>query len=512
MKITEIETFTVGAGWKNWLFVKVHTDKGIHGIGEGTLNGFIKTTEAGVHRAEAPRHRAGPAPDQRAVEAHAGQRVARRRPHPPHRDRGGRGRLLGHSGQEPRRADPPVARRPGARQRARLRQWLVPHRAHAGELSSRRPRPCWRRASRRSSSTRSAPRKASSRARNWTSPTTSAGRCATNCRGHAHPDRRACPLHRDRRAAGGAKSSPTSTSTGGRSRPRATGRRPCTRWRTARLSRWRPARCTTRSASSTRSRRGGGVNIFQPEPMSLGGIAPSMQVANLALRPWQLHRAAPERRAGGDGGVPATCGGGAELPDPGAFRRLQRRLDARPRDLASRRSIRRTGICRCPTRRASASTSTSMRSRRILRPARLSQRAMRRAGKSGRGCLTHQGTVLPERGGSARRCGRKKRNCRRLSRSTISKPRLVMVGDLASPPSRAEQLPHGAPAHLVAVDVHRGQRADELRGEVHVAVAGNGDPLRHGPAAAVALLHARRRPACRWRRRSHRCRRGARSG
>ena len=28
---------------------------------------------------------------------------------------------------------------------------------------------------------------------------------------------------------------------------------------------------------------GGGVNIFQPEPMSLGGIAPSMQVANLAL-------------------------------------------------------------------------------------------------------------------------------------------------------------------------------------------------------------------------------------
>jgi galactonate dehydratase len=28
---------------------------------------------------------------------------------------------------------------------------------------------------------------------------------------------------------------------------------------------------------------GGGVNIFQPEPMSLGGITPSLQVANLAL-------------------------------------------------------------------------------------------------------------------------------------------------------------------------------------------------------------------------------------
>ena len=49
MRITQIETFTVSAGWKNWLFVKVHTDAGIHGIGEGTLNGFIKTTEAAVH-------------------------------------------------------------------------------------------------------------------------------------------------------------------------------------------------------------------------------------------------------------------------------------------------------------------------------------------------------------------------------------------------------------------------------------------------------------------------------
>ena len=52
MKITMIETFAVGAVWKNWLFVKVHTDAGIHGIGEGTLNGFIATTEAAVHELE----------------------------------------------------------------------------------------------------------------------------------------------------------------------------------------------------------------------------------------------------------------------------------------------------------------------------------------------------------------------------------------------------------------------------------------------------------------------------
>jgi galactonate dehydratase len=52
MRITAIETFTVSAGWKNWLFVKVHTDAGLQGIGEGTLNGFIRTTEAGVRELE----------------------------------------------------------------------------------------------------------------------------------------------------------------------------------------------------------------------------------------------------------------------------------------------------------------------------------------------------------------------------------------------------------------------------------------------------------------------------
>jgi galactonate dehydratase len=49
MKITTIETISFGAGWKNWLFVRVHTDSDIYGIGEGTLNGFIRTTEAAVH-------------------------------------------------------------------------------------------------------------------------------------------------------------------------------------------------------------------------------------------------------------------------------------------------------------------------------------------------------------------------------------------------------------------------------------------------------------------------------
>jgi galactonate dehydratase len=52
MKITSLETVTVGAGWKNWLFVRVHTDQGLYGVGEGTLNGFIRTTEAAVRELE----------------------------------------------------------------------------------------------------------------------------------------------------------------------------------------------------------------------------------------------------------------------------------------------------------------------------------------------------------------------------------------------------------------------------------------------------------------------------
>src|SRR5947199_2342460 len=49
MKITEAKTYVVGNPWKNWVFVKLETDEGIYGIGEGTLNGFARTTEACIH-------------------------------------------------------------------------------------------------------------------------------------------------------------------------------------------------------------------------------------------------------------------------------------------------------------------------------------------------------------------------------------------------------------------------------------------------------------------------------
>ena len=49
MKIKDIKTYLVGNPWKNWLFVRVETDDGIHGIGEGTLGQLSRTVETAVH-------------------------------------------------------------------------------------------------------------------------------------------------------------------------------------------------------------------------------------------------------------------------------------------------------------------------------------------------------------------------------------------------------------------------------------------------------------------------------
>ncbi|MCZ6633220.1 MAG: mandelate racemase/muconate lactonizing enzyme family protein [bacterium] len=36
MKITDVKTFVVGNPWKNWIFVQLHTDEGLTGLGEAT--------------------------------------------------------------------------------------------------------------------------------------------------------------------------------------------------------------------------------------------------------------------------------------------------------------------------------------------------------------------------------------------------------------------------------------------------------------------------------------------
>jgi galactonate dehydratase len=49
VKITQVQTLVVGNPWKNWLFVKVHTDEGLIGIGEASSGLSTKPNEADVH-------------------------------------------------------------------------------------------------------------------------------------------------------------------------------------------------------------------------------------------------------------------------------------------------------------------------------------------------------------------------------------------------------------------------------------------------------------------------------
>ncbi len=49
MKIVKIETFKHYVRFKNWLFVRVETDEGIHGWGEASLAGAIEAVEKCVH-------------------------------------------------------------------------------------------------------------------------------------------------------------------------------------------------------------------------------------------------------------------------------------------------------------------------------------------------------------------------------------------------------------------------------------------------------------------------------
>ena len=52
MKITEIKTIVVDCFRTNWVFVKVMTDEGLYGIGEGTLEYKEATLCAAIHDLE----------------------------------------------------------------------------------------------------------------------------------------------------------------------------------------------------------------------------------------------------------------------------------------------------------------------------------------------------------------------------------------------------------------------------------------------------------------------------
>src|SRR5438067_7894172 len=48
LKITGLQTFLVGADWRNWVIVKIETDAGIHGLGEGTLEGREQSVQTAI--------------------------------------------------------------------------------------------------------------------------------------------------------------------------------------------------------------------------------------------------------------------------------------------------------------------------------------------------------------------------------------------------------------------------------------------------------------------------------
>ena len=52
MKITGVLPHVIGNSWKDWLWVRVDTDEGVYGVGEGTVNVFARTVEATIRELE----------------------------------------------------------------------------------------------------------------------------------------------------------------------------------------------------------------------------------------------------------------------------------------------------------------------------------------------------------------------------------------------------------------------------------------------------------------------------
>ena len=137
-KITRLETFLVKP---RWLFLKIHTDAGIVGLGEPILEGRALTCADGRRGDRALPGRQGPAPGRAPLAGDLPPRLLPRRPDPDQRAERHRPGAVGHQGQGAGRAGLRAARRPDARPRPRLRP-----RRHAGGDQDRP----WRRASPRS--------------------------------------------------------------------------------------------------------------------------------------------------------------------------------------------------------------------------------------------------------------------------------------------------------------------------------------------------------------------------
>ena len=297
MKVTGLETILLDnvppyRGGRKWLFIKLHTDEGIVGLGERVTGGVTEpraADRAAQRPVRAVRHR--PEPVQRRADLAADVRDAARLSPPGHGpdagDVGDRDRALGHHRQGDQPADLQPARRPVPREAARLRLHAV-----RGGLGAARRRPATSRGSWSTRAARPARSIRSSRcsryprdiplkdaeARGQHLPPRPRGRRRRAGGRHRH----AQPVQHGRRDPGRPRSSRSTSRSGSRSRCR---RRWSRRWpgspprrasRSPRASGWR------RSTSSPTLLEKQAAGIIQVDVGQCGGILESKKIAAIA--------------------------------------------------------------------------------------------------------------------------------------------------------------------------------------------------------------------------------------
>ena len=101
LKITKVETFFVKP---RWLFLKIHTNAGIIGLGEPIVEGRAKTFATAIEELDALSHRQRSAARRASLAGDVSARVLSRRADSHQRHQRHRAGALGHQGQSAGRA------------------------------------------------------------------------------------------------------------------------------------------------------------------------------------------------------------------------------------------------------------------------------------------------------------------------------------------------------------------------------------------------------------------------
>ena len=140
MKVSSVEVFLVGHEWNNLVLVRVRTDTGLSGLGEGTMQWQARTVAAAIdHMATRYVLGASPFDIERLVQAMYRNEYARGGPVLNSAIAAIEFALWDICGKATGPAGPQPARRQGARQHPRLRQRLVRPGARRRRHRRRRP-------------------------------------------------------------------------------------------------------------------------------------------------------------------------------------------------------------------------------------------------------------------------------------------------------------------------------------------------------------------------------------